>query len=204
MTDAGRPQLLVVAGPNGSGKTSWLSVNASEVAELKLSTYLNPDMLARELSPGDAAASAMAAGREIIRRSLDLLSARLSFGFETTLAGHHALGVLRDAQEVGYEITLVFVATSDPGINVKRVAERHARGGHDIAEADIIRRYRRSFDNLEAAMGCADHVRLIDNSVRNVPHEYARFDSGFVAVEEPVPEFGRAAVSLLVERAEKA
>ena len=120
------------------------------------------------------------------------------------LAGHHALHVLQDAQAAGYEITLVFVATSDPTINVRRVAERQARGGHGIAEVDIIRRYRRSLDNLEAAMRCADHVRLIDNSVHNVPHEYARFDSGFVAVEDPVPEFGRAAVVHLIERAEQA
>jgi predicted ABC-type ATPase len=197
----GSPQLLVVAGPNGSGKTTWLSLNEESVAPLGLVQFLNPDMVARELLPSDVTQARIAAGREIVRRSVELLAQRQSFGFETTLAGHHGLRIMREAQVAGYEVTLVFLAISDVRINLERVTQRQSLGGHGIPESDIVRRYRRSFENLEAALDFAEHVWLVDNSVPNRPHQFAQASGTTVKITQPVPECGRQAVAHLVRRA---
>lgn len=189
------PHLFVIAGPNGSGKTSWIDGNREEIAALGLLAHLNPDAIAREISPGNLRQGAARAGREVIRQSAEFLGHQESFGFETTLAGHHALRVMKQAQELGYEVTLVYVATENPSINIKRIVMRHTAGGHDIPEKDIRRRYQRSLANLEAAIACADHVRLIDNSRHEKPHEFARFDSGKLKIEDPVPQFGKSALA---------
>ena len=41
------------------------------------------------------------------------------------------LELLRQAKELGYKIHAVFVLTSDPSINVRRVQARVKSGGHD-------------------------------------------------------------------------
>lgn len=82
----------------------------------------------------------------------------------TTLAGRFALRVMRRAEELGYEIELIYIGTSSEDINVERVAARVARGRHAVPEADIRRRYPRSLENLPAALALADRSILYDNS----------------------------------------
>ncbi|HEV3157715.1 MAG TPA: zeta toxin family protein [Candidatus Baltobacteraceae bacterium] len=197
------PQLFVLAGPNGSGKTSWLSENTNEVAGLGLAHHFNPDAIAREINPSDVAQAAVEAGREVLRRSSELLKCRGSFGVETTLAGRHTLRVMQQARHAGYEVTLMFVATENPRINIERVAARHAAGGHDVPTEDILRRYQRSLENLDAAVACADRIRLVDNSQRGQMREFARFDDGHLIIEEPVPNFRYSALEMLYDQSRR-
>lgn len=198
--EQGRPQLFVLAGPNGSGKTTWLDYNRGEIAGLQLFVHLNPDAIAREICPEDVTRASIAAGREVIRRSIDLLERKASFGFETTLAGNHALNVVRKARAVGYEITLVFLATDNPRINLRRIARRKAAGGHGIPKEDVLRRYERSFANLALAVAHANYVHLVDNGANQQPHEFARIENGDIAIYNPVPPFGKSIVALLTKR----
>jgi predicted ABC-type ATPase len=199
----GRPQLFVLAGPNGSGKTTWLDYNRSEISALDLRIHLNPDAIARAICPEDVSRASVAAGREVIRRSLELLAHKTSFGFETTLAGHHALKIMRKACAVGYEITLVFLATDDPHINLRRIARRKAAGGHGVPKEDVLRRYTRSFANIELAVAHSHHAHLIDNSENHQPHEFARVEYGDIAIYNPVPPFGRPIVKFLARHADR-
>jgi predicted ABC-type ATPase len=195
-----RSKLLVLAGPNGSGKTTWLDDNSGEIADLGLIVHLNPDAIAREISPEDVTHAAIAAGREVIKRTSDLLERRISFGFETTLAGNHALSVMRQAHDAGYEITLVFVATGNPDVNLQRIARRKAAGGHGIPTTDVLRRYKRSLENLELAVSYSERAHIIDNTSNNQPHEFVRIEYDTVAIYDPVPRFGEAIVTFLKNR----
>ncbi len=84
------------------------------------------------------------AAREAITRCKSSLQNGESFTLETTLAGHGAISILRTARRLHYRTFLVYVSLGDPQLHIERVRLRVALGGHDIRDADIIRRYARS------------------------------------------------------------
>jgi hypothetical protein len=74
------------------------------------------------------------------------------------------VALLSQARERGYEVTLVFVTTSDPDINVARVANRVAKGGHDVDPSAVHSRYDAAMKLLPVAIEQADSVVVFDNS----------------------------------------
>jgi predicted ABC-type ATPase len=76
------------------------------------------------------------------------------------------------AHDAGYDVTLYFVATSDPEINVRRVENRVSTGGHDVPHDRIRKRYERSLGFLAYAALVARRTVAFDNSalVGNSPH----------------------------------
>jgi predicted ABC-type ATPase len=67
---------------------------------------------------------------------------------------------------LGYAIVVYFVATESPDLNIARVRQRVALGGHDAPEERIAARYRRTMDLLPDAIARSDRVPLFDNSYR--------------------------------------
>lgn len=159
----------ILAGPNGSGKSSLFDL-LRPVGE-----FVNADVIARSADLGKAQAA-----RQAIRRLDAILHARADFVFETTLSSHHAIALIRRARQSGYEIGLVFVALASADLNVRRVAERVSRGGHDIPEDDIRRRYPRAFRNLGRAVPLVHGSLIYDNSGR-IPELLLRIASGIIA-----------------------
>lgn len=72
--------------------------------------------------------------------------------------------IMRQAADAGFSVHLYYVTTRDPDINVARVGNRVARGGHPVDEAKIRSRYYGSLANLADALRCADEAYLFDNS----------------------------------------
>ena len=68
------------------------------------------------------------------------------------------------ARTLGFEIVLVYIGTENVEINLTRITHRVMHGGHDVPEADVRRRYGRSFENLPEAAGRANHTVLFDHS----------------------------------------
>lgn len=62
----------------------------------------------------------------------ELLSARLSFTFETVMSHPSKVELLRQAKAAGYRTYLYFIATEDPQVNIDRIATRVALGGHPV------------------------------------------------------------------------
>lgn len=159
-----RPVLLIIGGPNGSGKTTITSRlrrdHWSDGVE-----YLNPDEIAQQRFGGwnDPAAILAAAGFAEQRRE-SLLAARLGIAFETVFSAPDKLAFVRKAKDAGYFVRLFFVSTGDPCINAARVARRVMDGGHTVPIEKIIARYARSHANLEAAIPLLDRVYLFDNA----------------------------------------
>lgn len=106
----------------------------------------------------------MAAGRLVLKAIGRAMEHRRSFVYETTLSSHQSLSVMERCKELGYEVSIVFVALDTADLNVRRVAERVARGGHDIPEDVIRRRYRSAFGRLPSALRLADGGLVFDNS----------------------------------------
>jgi len=93
-----------------------------------------------------------------------LLTAHISFTFETVMSSPDKVAFLRKAQQAGYRTYLYFVATEDPEINVARVSYRVQTGGHPVAEDKICSRYVRSLELLSSAVTHADRAYIFDNS----------------------------------------
>src|SRR5947209_8423764 len=140
------PTLVVLAGPNGAGKTTSARTLLAET--LQLMTFVNADVIAQGLSGFNPESMAMEAGRIMLERLHALAEQRASFAFETTLAGRSYARWLRSLRVTGYVVHLVYFWLASPDLAVARVAERVSQGGHNIPEATIRQRYRRSVQNF--------------------------------------------------------
>jgi predicted ABC-type ATPase len=93
-----------------------------------------------------------------------LLVQRASFTLETVMSSPDKVALLEQAQRLGYQTYLYYIATDDPIINVSRVKSRVRRGGHPVPEDKIISRYARSLDLLMAAIRHTNRAYVFDNS----------------------------------------
>ncbi len=98
-------------------------------------------------------------------RLRELAHQRADFAFETTLAGRSLAKWLQSLRDTGYFVVLVYCWLDSADLSVARVAQRVSAGGHDVPEATIRRRYRRSVHNFfDLYRPVAAHWRVYDNS----------------------------------------
>ncbi|NOU31790.1 MAG: AAA family ATPase [Polyangiaceae bacterium] len=159
-----KPALLVIAGPNGSGKTT-VTVRLREEKWSDGVEYLNPDDVAEERFGGwNSPDAVLAAAQWTTERRETLLAQGRGIAFETVMSALDKIDFMRRAKDLGYFVRLFFIGTADPRINAARVAGRVMDGGHTVPIEKIISRYSRSMANLSAAISIADRVYLFDNS----------------------------------------
>ena len=188
LTDSSHPRILVFAGPNGSGKSTITK-------GLPLcGIYVNADDIKRLSQCTD-----MEAVQEAERIRQMLLNRHKDFTFETVLSTDRNLELLRQAKKQGYEIYAVFVLTSHPSINVRRVKSRARAGGHDVPEDKIISRYEKSLRNLALLVRIADHTRVIDNS-NDKPRLICEVHNQHVTIWENEQWTRKAILRLLADR----
>lgn len=130
-----------------------------------------------------------------------LLERGTSFSIETTLSGRRELAFIREAQARGYFIELRYVGVESAALCQVRVIERVAKGGHDIPDADLFRRFERSIVNLPVAIALADESLVYDNSTMAGVRLIARFSRGSLAECAPhVPRWMERAIGPLLKR----
>lgn len=156
--------LYIISGCNGAGKTTASYTVLPEILGCK--EFVNADEIAHGLSPFNPTSVAIEAGRLMLRRIEDLLTANKSFSLETTLATRSYAGLVRRAQQQEYRVRLLYFWLSSPELAKKRVAERVAKGGHDIPVSVIKRRYVAGINNLfKLFMPIVDYWAIFDNSL---------------------------------------
>jgi predicted ABC-type ATPase len=138
--------VTIIAGPNGVGKST---VAPNLMAEFGVDLFLNADVIAHELNPGNVGAAAIQAGRIMHQRVQAAIDAGESFALETTLSGLSLRNSITRMQHAEYEVVLVFLWVPSPEINVQRVRGRVSLGGHHVPAEEIRRRYIRSIYNFE-------------------------------------------------------
>lgn len=87
---------------------------------------------------------------------------------ETVFSHPSKLDFLSRAVELGYRIYLYFVATDSCELNVARVEQRVAAGGHDVPREKIIARYSRCLDNFYESLRFAYRAYFWDNSTQEM------------------------------------
>lgn len=147
------PVLTVYGGPNGSGK--------STITEQHRPTgpYVNADMIQKYLrcTPLEAARNA-----ENTREAL--LAQGESFTMESVLSTDLNYNLMERARDRNYFVDCIYVLTRDPEINVRRVGERVARGGHDVPPEKIVSRYWRALAKIPQLLRVCSRCEIFDNS----------------------------------------
>ena len=92
------------------------------------------------------------------------LARRLSFSFETVFSHPTKVDILKRAHAEGFRTYMYFIATEDPGINVRRIRQRVKRGGHDVPEEKTVARYYRCLEQVKYALPHLDRAYFFDNS----------------------------------------
>lgn len=162
-----RPAAVLLAGPNGAGKTT-----ASSLLLGSSVPFLNSDLIAAKLRSSGQSGTAVdvAAGRQLLAELAARVARRQSFCVETNLAGRGWVHHIEEWRDVGYRVTLQFLALIDADTAVARVAQRVSQGGHGVPEEVIRRRYHAGLRQLFATyMALVDSWTLYDNSIAGPP-----------------------------------
>lgn len=159
------PAVLVFAGPNGSGKSTITEAILSDPEQFE-GEYINADDIARTLEQEipDYLERNLKAAVVAEQLRVQAMSEGRDFAFETVMSTPEKVALMTQAKAVGYRVTLVFVTTEDPEINVQRVAGRVAVGGHAVDPDAIRRRHAAAMELLPAALEHADQATVVDNS----------------------------------------
>ena len=162
-----RPVLIVIAGPNGSGKTSVTS-KILHHKWLEDSEYINPDNVARDIFGNwNDRDSILKAANYCNEWREKCLIEKKSHIFETVMSAADKVDYILRAKNAGFFVRLFFVSTESPTINAKRVAKRVIDGGHDVPIPKIISRYDKSIGNCVALGPSVDRLYLYDNSIED-------------------------------------
>ena len=167
MENSHKPVLIVIAGPNGSGKTT-VTEQILRHEWMEDAVYINPDIVAQERfgdwNSAEAVKQSIAYCEELRE---ECLRERKSLIFETVLSRRDKVDYIRRAKEAGFFVRLFFVCTESPTINAMRIAKRVMQGGHDVPITKIISRYKLSVANCIDVAKIVDRCYLYDNSVEN-------------------------------------
>lgn len=160
-----KPELIIIAGPNGSGKTS-ITRKFLHHEWADGTTYINPDQVAKNLFGdwNDRNAVLQAANYCSALREKCLIKKR-SFVFETVFSAQDKIDFVIRAKEAGFFIRLFFISTANPAINASRIANRVMKGGHDVPIPKIISRYYKSIRNCKTVAPIIDRLYVYDNSI---------------------------------------
>lgn len=162
-----RPTLCVVAGPNGSGKTTTTVQLLNNEWAID-SLYINPDNIAQELfGDWNSLEAVVKAAEHATKLRYECLEQKRDFVFETVFSSAEKLEFLQKAKEAGFFIRLFYVCTSAPAINVARITQRYLNGGHEVPISKVISRYYKSLINAAEAISFVDRAYVYDNSIDN-------------------------------------
>jgi predicted ABC-type ATPase len=162
-----KPELIVIAGPNGSGKTSvtqkFLHHEWSDGT-----IYINPDDVANEMfGDWNSQEAVIKSANYCAELREKCLQNKESFVFETVFSAEDKVEFLYRAKQAGYFVRLFFISTNSPEINAARIAKRVMEGGHDVPISKIISRYYKSIANCITISKYVDRLYVYDNSVDN-------------------------------------
>lgn len=150
------PEIIVFAGPNGSGKTTITHMAKT------IGVYINADDIKKSSLCSDLEAAVKA---EKLRKSM--IEKNEDFTFETVLSTDRNLKLLKKAKNKGYFIRCIYVLTSNYNINISRVNIRKAMGGHTVPKDKIMSRYKKALDLIPELIDVCDILHIYDNT--NVP-----------------------------------
>lgn len=180
--ESGKPLAVVLAGHNGSGKsTFWLK----ELAATMQLPLVNADRMMMSILPDpplpdwartlrDEDESWMSIAQKGVQAFVAQAMAHgAPFAMETVFSHwrerpdgtvESKVDTIKEMQAAGYFVLLIFVGLSSQQLSVARVSTRVESGGHAVSIDKLMSRFPRTQKAIRAASSVADGVLLTDNS----------------------------------------
>lgn len=155
----------LIGGVNGAGKSSLTGALKEERSDLGV--IVDPNKIMRTLG-GDE----YEGGKLAVERIEGSLQRGENLTQETTLSGGYPRRLVRQAKQAGYTVRLYYVGLNTLQECLQRIQNRVAKGGHNIARADVERRFAHRFADVARILPYCDEAKFFDN------------DNGFVLVAE--------------------
>ncbi|MBL4796676.1 MAG: AAA family ATPase [Oleispira sp.] len=153
-------QLWLLVGGNGVGKSTFYQQALKPLGM----PFINADEIAKEMYPDDPESNSYNAAKLAENIRMQQLQEGKSFCFETVFSHPSKIDFIAKAKAMGYKIILVVIHIHPSSLNIARVAQRIADGGHSVPEEKIINRIPRVLANIAKAIPLCDDVRVLDNS----------------------------------------
>jgi predicted ABC-type ATPase len=110
------PTCWIIAGPNGSGKTTFALQYLPQIAQCN--RFINADLIAAGLSPLAPDRQLLAASRLFLKEIETSIQQQENFAFETTLSGRSYLKLIRRLRTQGWRTELIYLALPSPEISL--------------------------------------------------------------------------------------
>lgn len=128
----------IVAGVNGSGKSSLIGALRTEITNL--GKIIDVDKIT--IKCGGNYIDGVKQENIIVKECLDK---GISFTQETTLSDHKTLPTVKRAIKKGYYVRLYYVALNIVEESILRIENRVRKGGHNISGDDVKHRFDKRF-----------------------------------------------------------
>lgn len=176
---------VIFAGVNGAGKSTLYN---TITPTLDLGVRINTDEIVRNIGDWRSNEDQVRAGKMALKLRKECVEKNISFNQETTLTGKNIIKAIREIKAKGYTIHLYYVGVNSTEIAKQRVKNRVKRGGHDIPEDVIEKRYAETLKNLKTVLPLADYAKIYDNS-EIYKLCYTKLPSKYIKVCEKTPEW---------------
>lgn len=155
----------IIGGVNGVGKSSFTGVLKERSTDLGV--IVDVDKITAELG-----GNTLAGGKAALRKINECIEKGISFTQETTLSGRRTEATAKQVRDLGYHVRLFYIGLDSAEESLLRIANRVKRGGHDISQEDVLRRFEGRWEAVAKVLPYCDEAEFYDN------------DNGFVLVAE--------------------
>lgn len=186
---AAEPTLHLIAGVNGSGKTTFYHQHLAALTPG--ASFVNADEFARATWPGREAERAADAAQWADAKRRELLEARETFVAETVFSHESKLDLVHAACRQRFRVILYHVHVASTHLAVARVATRVSCGGHDVPADKVEARHERTLRLIPMAAAIAGRTYVFDNSRAGRTHRLVMtMNSGrVVRIADPLPQW---------------
>lgn len=155
----------IIGGVNGVGKSSFTGVLKERSTDL--GTIIDVDKITAELG-----GNPLNGGKAALRRISECIEKGVSFTQETTLSGRKTEATAKQVAQLGYCVRLYYIGLDTVEESLARIENRVRRGGHNIPDDDVNRRFAGRWEAVSKVLPYCDEAEFYDN------------DNGFVKVAE--------------------